>query len=64
MKKWYSYETMNPNVKDEFRRYLRQNHIYYELSECFNGWHFEIELEEENFETVDWFLWRINEYIV
>ena len=64
MKKWYSYETMNPNVKDEVRRYLKQNHIYYELSECFDGWYFEIELEEENFETVDWFLWRINEYIV
>lgn len=64
MKKWYSYETMNSNVKDEVRRYLKQNHIYYELSECFDGWHFEIELEEENFETVDWFLWRINEYIV
>ena len=64
MKKWYSYETMNPDVKDEVRRYLKQNHIYYELSECFDGWHFEIELEEEDFETVDWFLWRINEYIV
>lgn len=64
MKKWYSYETINPNVKDELRKYLKNNHIYYELSECFDGWHFEIELEEENFETVDWFLWRINEYIV
>lgn len=64
MKKWYSYETINPNIKDELRRYLKNNHIYYELSECFDGWHFEIELEEKDFETVDWFLWRINEYIV
>ena len=62
--KWYGYETTNPNVKDELRKYLRNNNIYYELSECFDGWHFEIKLEEEKFETVDWFLWRINEYIV
>ena len=62
--KWYSYETDNPIVKEELRKYLRNNNIYYELSECFDGWHFEIKLEEENFETVDWFLWRINEYIV
>ena len=64
MKKWYSYETINPNIKDELRKYLKSNHIYYELSEYFDGWHFEIELEEKDFETVDWFLWRINEYIV
>ena len=64
MKKWRNFETMNPDVKDAVRRYLKQNHIYYELSGCFDGWHFAIELEEEDFETVDWFLWRINEYIV
>ena len=64
MKKWYHYKTDNPIIKDELRTYFKRNNIYYELSECFDGWHFEIELEEENFETVDWFLWRINEYIV
>ena len=56
MKKWYSYETMNPNVKDEFRRYLRQNHIYYELSECFDGWHFEILCDDMECEDVNRFL--------
>lgn len=64
MKKWYNYDTYNINVRDAVRKYLHENHIYYELSECFDGWHFEIELEEKDFETVDWFLWRINEYIV
>ena len=56
MKKWYSYETMNPNVKDEVRRYLRQNHIYYELSECFDGWHFEILCDNMECEDANRFL--------
>lgn len=56
MKKWYSYETMNPNVKDEVRRYLKQNHIYYELSECFDGWHFEILCNDMECEDVNRFL--------
>lgn len=56
MKKWYNYETMNPNVKDEVRRYLKQNHIYYELSECFDGWHFEIYLDENEVENINSFL--------
>ena len=56
MKKWYSYETMNPNVKDEVRRYLKQNHIYYEVSECFDGWHFEILCNDMECEDVNRFL--------
>ena len=64
MKKWRNFETMNPTIKHELILWLKRNDVYYEVSECFDGWHFEIELEEEDFETVDWFLWRINEYIV
>lgn len=56
MKKWYSYDTDNPIVKDELRRYLKDNNIYYELSECFEGWHFEIKLSESEAEKVTWFL--------
>lgn len=63
MKKWYSYETMNPNVKDEVRRYLRNNNIYYELSECFDGWHFEIKMSEEEAEKMTWFLESIIDMI-
>ena len=62
MKKWCNYETINPNIKDEVRKYLNQNDIYYELSDCFDGWHFSIEIEEEDYENLDWFLWRIKEY--
>lgn len=63
MKKWYSYETINPNVKDELRKYLKNNHIYYELPECFDGWHFEIEMSEEEAEKMTWFLESIIDMI-
>ena len=63
--KWYNYETYNIMVKDELRKYLRDNNIYYELSACFDGWHFEIKVENESdLERINWFLDRINEYIV
>ena len=62
MKKWHIYETCNPNVRDALRKYLKENDIYYELSECFDGWHFEI--EDKNYAAVDCFLWTINEFIV
>lgn len=56
MKKWYSYETINPNVKDELRKYLKNNHIYYELSECYDGWHFEILCDDIECENANRFL--------
>ena len=56
MKRFYGYDTDNPIVKDELRKYFKGNNIYYELSDCFDGWHFEIKLSEEEAEKVTWFL--------
>ena len=56
MKKWYNYETENPIIKDELRRYFHENKIKYELSACFDGWHFEIWLNENETENVNSFL--------
>lgn len=56
MKKFYGYDTDNPIVKDELRKYFKSNNIYYELSDCFDGWHFEIKLSEKEAEKVTWFL--------
>ena len=65
MNKWISRETSNVEVKDAFRRYLRNNNIYYELSDCFDGWRFEIKIENaDDLEDVEWFEMLINEYIV
>ena len=62
--KWYNYETFNEQVKNELRKFLKENNIYYELSSCFDGWHFEIKLEEKDCERINWFLDTMNEYIV
>ena len=56
MKKWYNYETENPIIKDKLRRYFHENEIKYELSTCFDGWHFEIWLDENKVENVNTFL--------
>ena len=56
MKKYYNYETDNPIIKDELRIYFKQNNIYYELSACYDGWHFEIKADENEAEKITWFL--------
>ena len=56
MKKWYSYNTDNPIIKDELRTYFKNYNIYYELSECFDGWHFEIFVDENRVEDINEFL--------
>ena len=54
--KFYNYETLFKSLKDSLREYLQKNHIYYELSECFNGWHFEVKLTESQLEKANAFL--------
>lgn len=56
MEKWYNYETIENPIVDKLRRYFHENNIKYELSACFNGWHFEIELDESEVENVNSFL--------
>lgn len=54
--KFYSYETLFKSLRDALREYLQKNHIYYELSECFSGWHFEVKLTENQLEKANAFL--------
>lgn len=42
MKTWKNFETNNPNVREYLRVWLKLNEIRFEISECFDGWHFEI----------------------
>ena len=56
MKKWFNFETENPSVKDNLRMYLKANDIKYELSSCFDGWHFEIFVDENRVEDINEFL--------
>lgn len=56
MKKWRNFETMNQNIKHNLILWLKKNDIYYEVSECFGGWHFEILCDNMECEDVNRFL--------
>ena len=62
MRKWYSFETLFRTLKDELRKYLKESHIKYELSGCFDGWHFEIYASEEEVNAIN--EWLDNNTIV
>ena len=57
---YYGFTTYDETVKDEMRKYLKENNIYYELSSCYDGWHFEIKMLEEQMKNVNDFLMNIN----
>lgn len=56
MAKWYNYETTIQHERDALRGYLKSNGIYYELSSCFDGWHFEVKATEEQLNAINAFL--------
>lgn len=56
MKTWRNFETNNPNIKEYLRVWLKLNEIRFEISACFDGWHFEIYLNENEVENVNSFL--------
>lgn len=56
MAKFYNFETMFQSLRDELSRYLKINHIYYELSKAFQYYHFEIKATEKQAEEINNFL--------
>lgn len=56
MKTWKNFETESRKIKSELRKYLKENNIYYELSGCFDGWHFEILCDDLECEDINRFL--------
>ena len=56
MKIFRNFETMNPTIKHELILWLKRNDVYYEVSECFDGWHFEILCDNMECEDVNRFL--------
>lgn len=51
--KFYGFNTTSENIKNALRAFLKQNNIYYELSGCFNGWHFEVQVDENGLQKVN-----------
>jgi hypothetical protein len=58
-KDFYSFETMRGNLKEKFIVFLKENNIYYELSGCDSGWHFEINCNQAQLDLCNNFLERL-----
>ena len=58
--RYYGFTVYIETIKDELRKYLKENNIYYELSGCFDGWHFEIKMSYEQMKNVNKFLREID----
>ena len=56
MKKYYNFETMFLTLRNALREYLKNNNIYYELSQNESYYHFEILVDCEQLEQVNAFL--------
>lgn len=51
--KYYNFETRFRSLKDDLRRYLHENGIYYELSGGAGFWHFEIKTDPAGVEKIN-----------
>ena len=51
--KFYGFNTTSENIKNALRTFLKQNNIYYEISGCWNGWHFEVQVDENGLQKVN-----------
>lgn len=54
--RYYGYYTDNAQIKSNLTNYLKNANIIYEVSGCYDGWHFEILLDESGVENVNSFL--------
>ena len=57
--RFYSFETLRSSLKENLITFLKENNIYYELSGCGDGWHFEINCNEAQLDLCNNFLERL-----
>ena len=56
MKKYYNFETRFISLRDALKAFLKENNIYYELSEAYSYYHFEILADKIELEKINMFL--------
>lgn len=54
--KYYNFDTMFTSLKNDLFIFLHENNIYFEMSGCGGGWHFEIQAEPGEVEKINSFL--------
>lgn len=56
VRQWHSFETRFMTLRDELRKFLKDNHIFYELSGCYSFYHFEINASQVEVDAINKFL--------
>lgn len=56
IRKWYNFETRFVTLRDSLRKYLKDNHIKYELSGAGSYYHFEIYANNMEVEAINSFI--------
>lgn len=52
-RQFHSFDTDNAHLKDSLREFLHDQNVYYELSDCFDGWHFEVRVDHAECDMVN-----------
>lgn len=50
---WKNFETTDRQLKELLSKLLRHFGIYYELSQCYTGWHFEIKCDSNQTDIIN-----------
>lgn len=56
MKKWHNFETAFMALADALSAYLKRSGIYYERSDAYGNYHFEILADENDVNAINAFL--------
>lgn len=56
MRKWRSFETRFVSLRDDLRKFLKDNEIKYELSGAYSFYHFEIYVDNEEANMINSFI--------
>lgn len=50
---WYHIYISDKKVRDCLRTILKEFHVYHEISECGDGWHFEVKCDEKQAQSIN-----------
>ena len=50
---WRNFETTDSQLKTLLSNFLKHLKVYYELSQCYTGWHFEIKCDSNQIDIIN-----------
>ena len=61
LRKFYAFNTNSKGMRDAMRAFLKSQGIYYELSQRYEGWHFEVLCSAEELDNTESWLDSVDE---